>query len=1091
LLCIALLSSSFLTANSKSKANNYTSTIDLSGEWRFQLDSIDIGLKNRWFESMLSDSIKMPNTTDVVGKGHKNGAKLALAGRLTRNTEYTGAAWYQREIIVPKQWTNRAIKLMLERVHWESRLWIDDQEIGMQESLSAPHEFDLTDKLTAGLHRITLRVDNSIKYKVGEWAHSITDETMGNWNGIIGRMELQLTDMISLENIRVGSDMTKKIIWIDGEIFNNEQNKLSGIVSCRILSLNGKSIVLNGVQKFSTLNSKNAFRIELPMNDKLEFWDEFTPKMYLAQVSLNTTRGKKSFKFSTTIPFGIREFSTHNGQFLINGRPTFLRGNLTGGEFPLSGHFPMDVAGWERVIRIMKSYGLNHLRFHSFCPPNAAFEAADRLGFYFCPEAPFWTKLKGNSPEGKYLREEAFRMIKTYGNHPSFVMMGLGNELGGDNPFFSSILCELKQEDSRRLYTCDVNEPTTGKRKSPIDDCDFFVTRHTEKGGLRLGASPRFQQSLVSDGTDCDYVEATSAVNVPLVAHELGQWAVYPSGKEIPKYTGVMKPYNLKYFRNLIEIRGLGTQAEMISKASGRLAWQLYKEDMELCLRTPNFGGFQLLQLQDFPGQGDALVGMLDAFWETKGIVTPEEFRGVCSETVLLARFANFVWTNNQTFVANIEVAHYGRADIKNTQIHWTLVSTDGKYKKVGIIKPIDIKQGAVMRIGKIELPLDDITEAKQLKLIISIEGTAFKNEWPIWVYPQKVSIETPSNILIADSYNAAVKTQLANGGTVLLSIPTNAKTDSLPRILRTRFKTVFWSYPWRNTRHEGTMGLLCDPLHPALKHFPTDYYSNWQWSELINGARAFVLNDTPTNYLPIVQGIDDFHRAWKLGHIIEGRVGNGRIILCGYDLHTDLEHRVVARQLRQSLLKYIVSNEFKPVQFLNLDQLFEPSLAASDKVIFASTSKYVNQNPVKKSDMDIVQGELDQFNKMATSKLSANGAAAAFDLNWESDWVFDGKNLPQEIQVDFYHPTKLRGLLYKPTVNGANRVREFDVYMSKDTLNWGKPVVHFSAISNTKWFSNILFNQAQTGRYLRIVVTAGFGHFSELRIGEFEPLYE
>jgi len=1054
-------------------------TVSLAGEWQFQLDSANVGAKERWFSNPLTDTITLPNSTDTAGKGKPNGPELALAGRLTRNTEYVGAAWYQREIDVPASWDGQTVSLFMERVHWESRLWIDDQEIGMQDSLSVSHQFDLTGKLTPGRHRLTLRVDNSIKYNVGQWAHSITDETMGNWNGIIGRIELRADSAVALKNIRVGSDLTKKILWVDGEIRTLE----AGTVTCVLRTKPGSPVLLQGQTE---LSGTNSFRLELPLDDKLALWDEFTPNMYLAEITLTTRAGKDT----AVIPFGVREFAARDSQFVINGRPTFLRGNLTGGEFPLTGHFPMDEAGWEKVIQAMKSYGLNHLRFHSHCPPEAGFAAADRLGFYFSPEAPFWTKMKGDSPEGRFLRDEALRMVREYGNHPSFVMMGLGNELGGDNPHFSGILRELKQIDPRRIYTCDVNDPGIGKRQSPIDDCDFFVSRHTKKGGLRLGASPRFQQPLAADGTDCDYTEAASAVSVPLVAHELGQWVVHPSGAEIPKYTGVMKPYNLKFFRQLLELRGMGGQAELIGQASGRLAWQLYKEDMELCLRTPKFGGFQLLQLQDFPGQGDALVGLIDAFWETKNILTPEEFREACCETVPLARMPRFVWTADQTFEATVDVAHYGPAELKQARLNWTLNSADGKFKKEGTLSPVDIKQGTVTHAGKIRQPFTELTQAAQLKLTVGIEGAAYSNEWPVWVYP-KVPVAAPANILVAERYDDAVKTRLAEGGTVLLSLPANADTDSLPHILKTRFKTVFWSYLWRSTRHEGTMGILCDPQHPALKEFPTDFYSNWQWSELVNGARAFVLNGTPAGYHPIVQAIDDFHRAWKLGHVIEGRVGPGRIIVCGFDLHTDMERRVVARQMRRSLLDYMAGDDFKPAQELNIDELFAPSPAVAGQVIFASSGLNPDNGkakPAKKSAMDIVQGELDQFNKMASSKQAATGAAAAFDLNWESDWVLDGRKLPQEVQLDFQYRKIVRSLLYKPSANGANRVKEFDVYISDDSTNWGKPAGHFSALDNTKWFSSVVLDRPHTGRYLRIVVTAGFAPSAELRVAEFEP---
>ena len=1072
-------------------------TLDLAGTWQFHLDRDNAGINAKWFNRTLTETITLPGTTDEAGKGKANGPALGQSGRLIRAFEYVGPAWYQREVDVPAGWGGKQIVLLLERAHWESRLWIDGREIGMQDSLSVPHEFDLTGKIAPGRHRLTLRVDNTIKIKVGQWAHSVCDETMGNWNGIVGRIELRASDPVVLENVRVGSDLTKNILWVDGGIRNAD----AGTVTCAVRTKAGAPVLLQGRTEFSATNS---FRMELPLDGKLALWDEFTPNLYLAEVSLATRAGTNT----VAVPFGVREFAARDQQFAINGRPTFLRGNLTGGEFPLTGHFPMDEAGWERVIRVMKSYGLNHLRFHSFCPPDAAFEAADRLGFYFSPEGPFWGKFKGDSAEGRFLHDEAMRMIRQYGNHPSFVMMGLGNEIGGDNPFYSGILRELKQVDPRRIYTCDVNEPQgsphPGKRQSPIADCDFFVTRHTEKGALRLSNLDRFNKPLAADGTDFDYAEAANVISMPLVSHELGQWAVHPSGAEIPKYTGVMKPYNLMFFRELLNARGMGGQAEMIGKASGRHAWQFYKEDMEICLRTPKFGGFQLLQLQDFPGQGDALVGMLDAFWETKGILTPEEFRGVCCETVPLARMTNFVWTSDQIFEAKIDVANYGPVEFKQAKATWQLTGVDGKFKEDGVLPPVDIKQGTVTHAGKIRLPLSALTQAAQLKLVVGIEGTDYRNEWPVWVYPSKVATEAPKDILVADRYDESVKKRLAEGGTVLLTLPPDAQTDGMPRILNTRFQPMFWSYLWRTTRNDSTMGLLCDPENPALKEFPTDFCSGWQWAELANSSHAFVINDTPPDYRPIVQGIDDFHRAWKLGHVIEGRVGPGRIVLSGFDLNTDLDKRVVARQLRHSLLGYMAGPGFKPSLELNLDHVFALSPAFTGGVVSTpdpgtsnAGKKQGNGKKQGKSALDVVQAELDQFDKMTGSTRAAAGAAAAFDLNWKSKWNLAGARLPQEVQIDFGYSAKLGGLLYVPPKADGIRASKFDIYVSDDPGHWGEPVARFSAKEcsvrevTSKWWFTIVFDKPCTGRFLRIVIPDDPANKNGLLgVGEFEPVF-
>ena len=118
--------------------------------------------------------------------------------------------------------------------------------------------------------------------------------------------------------------------------------------------------------------------------------------------------------------------------------------------------------------------------------------------------------------------------------------------------------------------------------------------------------------------TVSDYTESISKFDVPVISHEIGQWCVYPNFNEMKKYTGVLKPRNFEIFRETLEENQMLDQANDFLVASGKLQTLCYKEDIESALRTPGFGGFQLLDLHDFPGQGTALIGVLDPFWEEK-----------------------------------------------------------------------------------------------------------------------------------------------------------------------------------------------------------------------------------------------------------------------------------------------------------------------------------------------------------------------------------------------------------------------------------------------------------------------------------------
>lgn len=368
-------------------------------------------------------------------------------------------------------------------------------------------------------------------------------------------------------------------------------------------------------------------------------------------------------------------------------------------------------------------------------------------------------------------------------------------------------------------------------------------------------------------------------------------------------------------------------QNKQFQLASGRFAWLICKEDIETALRTPGMGGFQLLSLQDFPGQGEALVGVIDSFWDTKDILTPEQMRRFCGVTVPLARFAKFTWSTNETFSARLSAAHYGPKALPAAVGLWEIKDDSGRRTASGSLDPVDLPAGNTTNLGEIQWPLESIKRAGAYTLTVSLKGTPFVNDWKFWVYPQQLEMPAADDVLVAESLSDNAAKALEAGKKILFISPGNADGRfSVPN----NFLPVFWSFTWFPNQ-KATLGLLCDPKHPALADFPTDFHSNWQWWEVANLSRAFILNDTPADFHPIVQAIDDFHRNHKLGAVIEARVGQSKIILCGMDIENSLDSRPVARQLRYSLLKYMSSRAFNPKYVMDMERLQKLLQKSSD----------------------------------------------------------------------------------------------------------------------------------------------------------------
>lgn len=882
------------------------SSVSLAGTWKFALDPASLGVSQQWFNRELGpETIFLPGSTDQAGYGDKTAGPAD--GHLSRPFEYTGPAWYQQTVTVPDVWRGYRLAVSLERCHWQTSLWVDGKPFGTRNSLSVPHVYELGATLEPGAHTLTLCVDNTIRIDIGATAHAITEQTQTDWNGVIGKMELRCTPPTWIERVDVYPDPANKQAQLKVLVRNITSSTGSGCVRA---SLNGsENHVEVAVPSFA---EEETIALTLPVPQPMQFWDDVKPSLYEANLRLSITIADgQVLKHEAVIRFGMRQLSAKNCQFVLNGRPVFLRGTVENAVFPFTAYPEMQIEAWHRIFRIVRSYGMNHLRFHSWCPPECAFVAADEAGILLHVELPVFSHHVGTTPGlEEFMRQEAHRILETYGNHPSFAFLCMGNELKGDFAFLDQLVGELKQADPRRLYTYSTNNG----REAPGKTSDYWVTEETKEGRLRID---RTRFGAKPGGTNYDFSAAIAGLRVPVVAHELGQWAVYPSYSEIDSYTGVLKPRNLEVFRTQLEAHGMGDQADIFQAASGCFAAKIYKEDIESAIRTPNLGGFQLLELTDYPGQHEALVGVLDCFWDSKGVITADAFRCFCANSVPLARFEKFVWLSDETFRARAEVAYYGKEEIRRPVVEWSVRDDSGRILRTGRMHRDAMAPGGVTSFGDLEYPLALISSATRLTLSLRLNpGEEVINHWHVWVYPSELALPRSAAVKMASELDEGTIEGLQQGDTVFLHAAPQSGTRNL---LKLRFLPVFWSFAMFR-KQPGVLGILCDPRHPAFADFPTEFHSDWQWWEVTEGTNAFILNDAPLSLRPLLQVIDDFHRNDRLGMVIEAKVGKGKLLATSLPLPD--ETRPVTRQLFYSLLRYASGSSFQPRSTLNVDTL-------------------------------------------------------------------------------------------------------------------------------------------------------------------------
>ena len=907
-------------------------TIDLAGVWDFQIEGRkqelillpgsmpqrlkgdDISVNTKWIGS-LYDSSYFYNP--YMEKYRKPGKDMKLTFFLTPDKHYVGVAWYRKTIeLQPRK--DKCYTLFLERPHIETTLYINGNEVGRQNSLVAPHQYDVTAYLHKGYNRIEIRIDNRLEtVNVGQDSHSVTDQTQGDWNGIVGKMELREQSKMHISDMQIFPDVDNNQALVKLEIVGKSKKP----VTLEIGRLDSLQFHNSIVKSFALPNDTNKVEVLVPMVDYV-CWDEFHPVTYKMKAVLSDK--KQEAKDERTTTFGMRKFEIRGRMFYVNNRKIQLRGTVENCDFPLTGYAPMDVESWLKVFRRCREYGLNHMRFHSYCPPEAAFVAADMVGFYLQPEGPSWpnhgVRLGNGEYIDTYLMAETQRMVKEYGNHPSFCMLSCGNEPAGRwVEWVGKFVDYWKQTDSRRVYTgASVGGGWAWQPKSQY---------HVKAGarGLNWGRAPQSTDDFTANITRYNGKDMPGGVDInePFVSHETGQWCAFPNFEETVKYTGVNKARNFEVFKDILYDNGMGGMEKKFLMASGRLQALCYKYEIERTMRTPDYAGFQLLSLNDYSGQGTALVGVTDVFFDDKGYMTAPEFRRFCSPVVPLAKISKFTWQNNEEFRADLELNQFADQSLKDVAVtviikgtHDEFLRTTSSYDEIPIGQNFPLGNVS-FNMGMIKIPtkmtLEVKVEAKDKNGMMHEEGF---NDWNFWVYPRTESREPKAesrengDVWVSDTYDEKVEKVLAEGGKVLL---TAAGKITYGKEVVQQFTPVFWNTSWFKMRPPHTTGIYVDNTHSVFELFPTDDHSDLQWWELVNKAQVMQFTEFPADFQPLVQSIDTWFLSRKIGMLFEANVGGGKLMMTTMDITNHLDERIVARQMRISILHYMNSPKFNP----------------------------------------------------------------------------------------------------------------------------------------------------------------------------------
>lgn len=846
--------------------------IDLSGQWQVKLDAE----KQETMPQAYPETMMLPGTTSAAGLGMPNPAKET--GCLTDAYRFEGAVWFMRTFTAG-DWTGEQTMLTLERTR-KTTVYLDGRPIGHQESLCTPHRYFLP-PVHAGEHTLVIRVDNTEYPTRG--GHLTSPDTQSNWNGITGEISLTVAHTL-LTDLTVRPDLRRGCLRVHGHIIGAPD----GVAG----------IVLPGQMEHLLPYRRGVLDGECPLKGNEAFWDEAHPEIHTISIDLDGD------VYETT--FGLRDVRTLGRRLLINGRETFLRGKVDNLLYPKTGYTPTDVASWMTILGIAKEYGINHYRYHTACPPDAAFTAADLLGMYMAPELPFWGTVAEEGEEGydererDFLFQEGFRILREYGHHPSFLWLSLGNELWGSKDVLNRMMRAYREADDTKLYSSGANNYQFVP--DVLDEENVFV-------GVRLGrerlirgsyamcdapqgivqttapeSASNYDASIVPEtlgqsgeagkvqiqyGTGVKEVDAQSAdaliPDVPVISHEVGQYVFYPDFSEISRYTGPLKPRNIEAMRENLERAGLYGEHEAFFRQTGHLAVECYKREIETLLRSREVSGFQLLDLQDYTGQGTALVGVLNAMMENKGLISAEEWREFCAGTVVLGEFASFTGMLGEDIRFDVQISECD-PEKQHTCIRCTLM--DGERELYACDVTPGARQGRLTDAVSVTFPAECYRDAMQeritgLTVVLTLEdGT--RNHYPIWLIP-------PIDIRIT-------REGIEKDGRMVAFVSAEEKADGAAIVvpsaegqLPAEYCTDFWCYPMFRSISEsmgkpvpvGTMGLSIDTASPLLKRFAQEDYTTPAWYAILQTAHVQRL---PADIHPAVQMIDNTERCARLG---------------------------------------------------------------------------------------------------------------------------------------------------------------------------------------------------------------------------------
>ena len=910
----------FLT-DSFSYRDNHRVQVDLNGVWEFRRDPDGTGRQNGWHAGgdTFNEKISIPGAPQAQGIGEPN---------LRQKSFFAGSFWVRRSFQAPALERRQRLWLRVGGILPAAEIYLNGQYVGYTKSSRTQQRVDVTWLVKpAAENLLAIKVCDFPEVRLdGIWEMA---ECARNWTGVYGPVACEMTDRVCVADAYIQPQLAAQSARVTVTLSEPGGEPLR--LLCRVKD--GQRNIGEGTAVLAADQRETQLDVRL---HEFTPWSPQSPKLYDIELSLAGQVDDRLLD-KVGIRFGMREVSAKGTKFYLNGRPVFVRAFGENQYYPDTLCPPADKEWYLSRLKRARRYGMNAVKGCVEVLPQAYIEAADEAGIMIIQEMPFGlSDLRANrytiGPEFRdYYARELDGLVRESRNHASVIAYSMSSEMEFHNQtqesfdFFSGDLVRRTRELAPHALV--------------IDCTGYLNSEETEKGtrdtDFYASIIPTWMKEVL------DETPMITDRRHPTILHEYNWWSCYPDPKGRAKYAACqLKPYWLDTLAKTAKENG---QEELIPTYRRNSLWLqalCRKDGIEYARRCPNVEGYILWLLVDF---GQYCEGLLDDFWNPKN-VTAEEFLESNGDTViLLAKEGNRCLPLGGRSRIPLAVSHYGKDSLQGCSLRWR--ATIDSVLQEGEVSIARLDPGGLTSAGEADVDLSAAGRALEFTLKVSLghNGKVVNtNNWSFWAFPEvgepwrdvtapagagprwkdgtlvRVSqaaaapIPADAPLVIADRVDEELADYVEGGGKCLLFSRGAAIENTTVYYGTTSFYKIFRTIPW-NAGTSGNSGSVI-ASHAALADFPHEAYCDLQLVWMVRDVLPMEFEPLRQyGVMPIVRMIDHYAANRNNAHMLEFKVGAGKVLVTTLGVLPNVAERIEARYLLGCLADYTRQSTSEP----------------------------------------------------------------------------------------------------------------------------------------------------------------------------------